>query len=149
VEYVKTQLKEAPVKRMNNSTLIFPEEKEWRQWLGHRGAVTRLIVHPIHSWLISCSEDATIKFWNLETGEKEKTLTGHTRAVLDMDISEQFLVTGSADSLIKLWDEEANFQCVRTFVGHDQSVSGVKISKNQIFSCSRDATIRVWNLKNG
>lgn len=36
--------------------------------------------------MASCSEDATIKVWDYETGQLERTLKGHTDAVNDIAI---------------------------------------------------------------
>ena len=41
----------------------------------------RVIFHPIFSIMISASEDATIKLWDFETGDYERTLKGHTDSV--------------------------------------------------------------------
>ncbi|MFM6311553.1 MAG: WD40 repeat domain-containing protein, partial [Dolichospermum sp.] len=38
--------------------------------------------------LISSSRDKTIKIWNLETGEVESTLTGHSRWVNAIAVTE-------------------------------------------------------------
>ena len=44
-------------------------------------SVFRVIFHPIFSIMISASEDATIKLWDFETGDYERTLKGHTDSV--------------------------------------------------------------------
>jgi platelet-activating factor acetylhydrolase IB subunit alpha len=53
----------------------------------HRMPVTGLAFHPTFSILASCSEDATIKIWDWETGEFEQTVKGHTKSVHDVDFS--------------------------------------------------------------
>ena len=40
--------------------------------------------HPTFNLLASASEDATVKIWDWETGEFERTLKGHTRSVADV-----------------------------------------------------------------
>jgi WD40 repeat protein len=51
---------------------------------GHRAPVTRVLFHPIFSLMISASEDATVKIWDFETGDFERTLKGHTDSVQDL-----------------------------------------------------------------
>lgn len=51
---------------------------------GHRSPVTRVIFHPVFSVMVSASEDATIKVWDYETGDFERTLKGHTDSVQDI-----------------------------------------------------------------
>ena len=41
-------------------------------------------MHPVYSIVVSASEDGTIKLWDYETGEYEKTLKGHTDSVQDI-----------------------------------------------------------------
>jgi platelet-activating factor acetylhydrolase IB subunit alpha len=43
--------------------------------------------HPEYSLLASCSEDATIKLWDFETGALDKTLKGHTATINFIDFS--------------------------------------------------------------
>ena len=37
-----------------------------------------------HSVMVTASEDATVKVWDYETGDFERTLKGHTDAVQDL-----------------------------------------------------------------
>lgn len=52
---------------------------------GHRGPISRIAFHPVWNVLASASEDASIKIWDWEAGECERTLKGHTKAVMDVD----------------------------------------------------------------
>lgn len=46
------------------------------------------------SLLVTSSEDATIKVWDFETGEYERTLKGHTDSVQDIAFDTQGKVLG-------------------------------------------------------
>ncbi|KAG8122721.1 hypothetical protein E2320_018239 [Naja naja] len=119
---------------------------------GHRSPVTRVIFHPVFSVMVSASEDATIKVWDYETGDFERTLKGHTDSVQDIsfDHSGKLLASCSADMTIKLWDFQG-FECIRTMHGHDHNVSSVAIMPNgdYIVSASRDKTIKMWEIQTG
>lgn len=68
--------------------------------------------------MVTASEDATVKVWDYETGDFERTLKGHTDAVQDLsfDHTGKILASCSADMSIKLWDFH-EFECVKTLTG--------------------------------
>lgn len=70
------------------------------------------------SVMVTASEDATVKVWDYETGDFERTLKGHTDAVQDLsfDHTGKILASCSADMSIKLWDFH-EFECVKTLTG--------------------------------
>lgn len=45
---------------------------------------SQVVFHPVFSVFASASEDATIKLWDFETGDFERTLKGHTDSVQDV-----------------------------------------------------------------
>ncbi|KAB8337119.1 hypothetical protein FH972_021423 [Carpinus fangiana] len=129
----------------------------------HRLPITCVAFHPVFSSLASGSEDTTIKIWDWELGELERTVKGHTKAVLDVDFGGPrggtLLASCSSDLTIKLWDPSDEYKNIRTLPGHDHSVSAVRfipsgaagapLSGNLLASASRDKTIRVWDVTTG
>lgn len=129
----------------------------------HRQPVTCVAFHPVFSSLASGSEDTTIKIWDWELGELERTVKGHTKAVLDVDFGGPrggtLLASCSSDLTIKLWDPSDEYKNIRTLPGHDHSVSAVRfipsgaagapLSGNLLASASRDKTIRIWDVTTG
>lgn len=45
---------------------------------GHKANVTSLAFHPNYTQVATTSEDGTIKVWDFDTGDLERTLKGHT-----------------------------------------------------------------------
>jgi platelet-activating factor acetylhydrolase IB subunit alpha len=129
----------------------------------HRQPITCVAFHPLFSSLASGSEDCTIKIWDYELGELERTLKSHTKAVLDVDFGgprgNTLLASCSSDLTIKLWDPAEEYKNIRTLPGHDHSVSSVRfipsgaagspLSGNLLASASRDKTIRIWDVTTG
>jgi len=78
-----------------------------------------------------------------------KVLSGHQGWVrcVDVDISNEMFVTGSADRTIKIWDL-ASGDLKLTLTGHTDHVRGVKLSSRHpyLFSCGLDQTVRCWDL---
>ena len=119
---------------------------------GHRAVVTYLAFHPAYNLLASCSEDASIKLWDPETGQFEKTLKGHTGTInyLSFDSQGKYLASCSSDLTIKLWDLQQS-ACIKTLHGHEHSVSSVEFmpSGDFLISASRDKSIKLWELNTG
>ncbi|TQN64267.1 Nuclear distribution protein PAC1 [Colletotrichum shisoi] len=129
----------------------------------HRDSITCVAFHPVFSALASGSEDCTIKIWDWELGELEKTIKGHTKAVTDVDFGgprgATLLASCSNDLTIKLWDPSDGYKNTRTLPGHDHSVSAVRFipsgaagapgSGNLLVSASRDKTLRIWDVSTG
>ncbi|KJE96121.1 platelet-activating factor acetylhydrolase IB subunit alpha [Capsaspora owczarzaki ATCC 30864] len=129
-----------------------PRPPEKYTLTSHRGPITAVAFHPTFSVCVSASEDATIKVWDYESGEFERTLKGHTNAVQDLafDHTGAWLVSCSADLTVKIWDFKS-FECVKTLRGHDHNVSSVSFlpSGDTIVSASRDKTIKLWEVSTG
>jgi platelet-activating factor acetylhydrolase IB subunit alpha len=86
----------APSKRAAMQADWVPRAPAAHVLTGHRGHITRVAFHPQYSILASASEDATVKIWDWETGEFERTLKGHQRAVHDVDFDHKGQLLGKS-----------------------------------------------------
>ncbi|THH27427.1 hypothetical protein EUX98_g6761 [Antrodiella citrinella] len=140
----------SPAKRAALQTDWVPRAPAAYALKGHRGQVLKVAFHPTFNLLASASEDSTIKIWDWETGEFERTLKGHTRPVNDVDFDSKgnLLVSCSSDLFIKIWDAQNEWKNTKTFPGHEHTVSSVRFlpGDQHIVSASRDRTIRVFDI---
>lgn len=150
-------------RRNQDPTTWLPRSPARHTLQSHREPITCVAFHPIFSSLASGSEDYTIKIWDWELGELERTVKGHTKAVLDVDFGGPrggtLLASCSSDLTIKLWDPSDEYKNIRTLPGHDHSVSAVRFvpsgaagspsSGNLLVSASRDKTLRIWDVTTG
>ncbi|KAI9741337.1 MAG: protein with putative role during mitosis [Cirrosporium novae-zelandiae] len=150
-------------RRTQDPTSWLPRSPARHTLQSHRLPITCVAFHPIFTSLASGSEDTTIKVWDWELGELERTIKGHTKAVLDVDFGGPrggtLLASCSSDLTIKLWDPSDEYKNIRTLPGHDHSVSCVRFipsgaagapsSSNLLVSASRDKSLRVWDVTTG
>lgn len=150
-------------KRNQDPTSWLPRAPPRYTLQSHRDPITCVAFHPVFSSLASGSEDCTIKIWDWELGELERTVKGHTKAVLDVDFGgpkgSTLLASCSSDLTIKLWDPSDDYKNIKTLPGHDHSVSAVRFipsgggvspsSGNLLVSASRDKSLRIWDVSTG
>ena len=79
-----------------------------------------------------------------------KIITGHTGWVrcIDMDLSNNFFVTGSNDRVIKFWDFPTG-KLKLSYTGHINTIRKVVLSQRNpyLFSCGEDKKIKCWDLE--
>lgn len=77
---------------------------------------------------------------------------GHAFPVTAVAISpdKQWLVSGSSDKTVKLWDFESG-QLLKTFKGHGGAITSVCIGPDnrRIVSTGEDNTLKLWDVENG
>src|SRR5262245_25913009 len=73
---------------------------------GHTDPVNALALSPDGRFLVSGSEDLTLKIWDTATGNVLRTLSGHEKPVLAAAISPdgKLIASGSADQTVRVWD---------------------------------------------
>lgn len=62
----------------------------------HRSPITRVAFHPLWNVLASASEDSSVKIWDWESGDFERTVKGHTKAVMDVDFDPKGAMMGQS-----------------------------------------------------
>lgn len=74
--------------------------------VGHDNWVRGVMFHPGGKYLISCSDDKTLRIWDYKNKRCAKTLAAHEHfaTTLDFHKSAPFVLTGSVDMTIKVWE---------------------------------------------
>jgi platelet-activating factor acetylhydrolase IB subunit alpha len=142
------------IRPQQDPTNWLPDAEARHKLQSHRDQVTSVAFHPTHSSLASSSEDCSIKIWDWEHGQLERTLKGHRLPVLGLDYGgpkeQTRLASCSSDLTVKIWDPSSKYANVRTLCGHDHSVHAVRFLPNgNLVSSGRDGSIRVWDVMTG
>ncbi len=145
-----------------------------RTLTGHTDPVIDVAVTSDDRYIISLSNDKTIKVWGLATGQIVRTFevasttkdsngprlgfglkrnlerSGvHTGRVVRVDVipDSNFAISASYDGTLKVWDW-ATGQIVHTLEGHRRRINDVALTLNGRYaiSASGDRTIKVWDL---
>jgi len=111
---------------------------------GHTNSITGLLLS--EDYLLSCSEDKTIKIWLLSQGTCVKTFLGHKNSVKRICLFQKGIFSSaSSDSTIKFWSIKKG-SCIHTLVGHVGCVNDITVIGNgTLVSGGDDKIVRFWN----
>lgn len=132
---------------------------EWqRRIAAHSSPVLSLVFSADGKWLVSGSQNKTIKVWDLNCLDDKPLYmieNAHLSEVFSLAISDsrQILVSGGADRTVKLWNlatgEPRSLKPV--LEGHSGRVWCVAVSPDgsKIASASGDFTVKLWEVDTG
>jgi WD40 repeat protein len=133
--------------------------------LGHKKRVTAIAFSSDSQTVVSCSEDETVKFWDVEQGSSIQTFRGYSNwfmSVAFLSSNSNLLASGSNDGGIRLWDTDMG-ECLRILEETQGSISpdqssvhlshvdrvwclNVSASKDLLVSGSDDSSVKLWDL---
>ena len=95
------------------------------------------MTYHIYFRVVSGSRDATLRVWNVETGQCLHVLMGHVAAVRCVQYDGRRVVSGAYDYMVKVWDPETE-TCLHTLQGHTNRVYSLQVTdKHSGPSCSK------------
>ena len=101
--------------------------------------------------LVTFSNDRNIAVWDF-TSPKDTllrgVLVGHQHGVNVLDFDERYIVSGSVDFTIKVWNT-STCEFVRTLNGHRNCLLCLQYKDRLVVSGSSDCTVRLWDIESG
>jgi WD40 repeat protein len=124
-----------------------------RTWMAHEGKrVNDCHFSPDGKFVLTCSNDHTLRLWRAVSGELLQTFEGHSRGILRCCFAPDGKTTLSAsnDHTLKLWDLTSG-ALEKTLMGHQGSVVGCDFAPGgaTILSGSYDGTLKLWATVSG
>ncbi|KAF7689378.1 hypothetical protein HF521_012731 [Silurus meridionalis] len=125
---------------------------EMKTLRGHSGPVYGATFLHDSAGLLSCSEDCTVRFWELRGFSNAAVYRGHAYPVWDIAASPcgLYFCTASRDTTARLWTP-ARAHPLRLYAGHLADVDCVRFHPNSsyIATGSTDRTVRLWSTQHG
>ncbi len=124
----------------------------------HASAITCIAISTDGRRLLSGSNDATVRLWDVETAEEIRPFLGHTEAVYCVAYSPdgRYALSGGRDRSMRLWDVEMGEE-IRRFEAEDGWVRAVAFSPDGQLAVSgrtdyrggSDGSVRLWDVETG
>lgn len=165
IPIIKEQLPSPPTLETHEKSYFQPRTRPWKDvykdrfrvgtnwkygrctmkiFRGHTDGLTCLQFDG--SILVTGSYDATIKIWDIESGEEIRTLRGHNSGIRCLQFDDTKLISGSMDTSVRIWDWRKG-ECLATHSVHSNAIIGLHFSDSTLATGSADKTIRVWNFE--
>lgn len=128
--------------------------KPQRTVAGQKGQVWDILYLPDGRRTITCSEDGSLRVWDLESGKQEgenwEDKDSGTMWAIALSPGGKEVASGSDDGIVRLWDIETGKVTAR-WTGHGSEVASICWSPDggQVVSGSSDGTARMWNVESG
>jgi GTPase SAR1 family protein len=133
----------------DGSIELYDQEQKWhiRSLKGHKAVVYQIIWSRDQRSALSCSEDGTIRLWNIHSGQCVATLKlGSSVNCVGWFANERYVISGSDDNRVRVWDISSE-RCQGVLKGHTDRIWSVSSCDDRfhILSGAEDHTLRLWD----
>ncbi len=109
----------------------------------------KLALSPDQKWLAIAYSDNYIRVLDLHSGQLSFEWEAHANSVFSLQFSPdgQFLLSGSRDAHLKIWEVEAAFRLHKDIVAHTFAINAIEYHPRLDFvaTASMDKTIKIWD----
>ncbi|CAD8167962.1 unnamed protein product [Paramecium octaurelia] len=115
---------------------------------GHVGKINSVCFSRDSNYLASCSDDKTIRLWDMKTGYIKSVLKGKSQVNQACFSPNSTTLASCNDQFVYLWNLKTN-RCINKLVGHNRQVNTICLFSDgtTLASGSSDKSIRLWDVK--
>ncbi|SCM06139.1 U4/U6 small nuclear ribonucleoprotein PRP4, putative [Plasmodium chabaudi chabaudi] len=119
----------------------------------HEDRINKICFHPLNKFVLTCSEDETIKFFDIETQNELFYQEGHNSNVYSATFNPygNLYLSGDAKGGLMLWDIRTGRNIERKHMIHNNCIMNISFNPfmpNMFCTCSSDNTIKIFDLRN-
>ncbi|KAG9564512.1 WD40 repeat-like protein, partial [Aureobasidium melanogenum] len=116
---------------------------------GHTGTIRSLQTLDTQTGrFLSASRDGTIRFWNINSSQCEKSIFAHEEGVRCLKHMDGTTVSGGYDRQVRVWDILKG-HCLQTLEGRNATVHGFFFDPKRLAAGAADGEVRVWDRVSG
>lgn len=108
----------------------------------------RIAINPIERDFAVGYSDHSIRIFDLQSLELKMVIPAHNNSVFALQYSPdwKFLLSGSRDAHLKVWEVEKKYQLYESIVAHMFAINDIAFSPdgNYFATCSMDKSIKLW-----
>ncbi|MFY7908137.1 MAG: WD40 repeat domain-containing protein [Emticicia sp.] len=106
-------------------------------------------INPVEREFAVGFSDNTIKIFDLQTYQLKQVIEAHLNSVFTLKYSPNFryLLSGSRDARLKVWDVEQKYALEKEIVAHTFAINDIVYSPDYKYfaTCSMDKSVKIWN----
>ncbi|KAK9466895.1 WD40-repeat-containing domain protein [Lipomyces arxii] len=119
---------------------------------GHEGSIFNVCFSKDGSKLISCSDDRSIRVWDLETQQCLAVGWGHLSRIWQLEyLSDDCIISTGEDNTTRVWAyDNGTLECQQVWEGHSGrniwSLAVCKVDEDIVATGGADGAIRLWDV---
>ncbi|EGG23816.1 hypothetical protein DFA_05952 [Cavenderia fasciculata] len=139
---------------VDSFTHILARRNNWSKEIakleGHKEAVISSRWSADGKFIVSCSDDKTVRVFDCADWSQASVMTGHSGRIISAafhpNSSKRRIITAATDKFIKIWDPKLGYSVTQAHQGHRKGVSTLQYDHENdiLYSLSDDHTIRSW-----
>lgn len=118
----------------------------------HDDRINKICFHPLNKYVLTCSDDETIKMFDIETQQELFYQEGHNTTVYSIAFNPygNLYISGDSKGGLMLWDIRTGKNVEQIKMAHNNSIMNINFNPflaNMFCTCSTDNTIKIFDLR--